>query len=233
MDFHTLGVPFSVINAFFRRRSSCFHYLAITMPPARGMGLLPPARPDRRGHPPSQERSHLDLLPSKCHPTASAELTFRGSNSQRSTLAWRCRRRRKRDRWTPRRRFQVRSAGPRAAADGSRPGECPGTRGAGDSGRSRTAPVRPQSALPSSLLTSPPPPPRPTHRPSTRGALPPAGPSPRRRRPPRPVAARPRRRRASRPHPPLLLVAARGRRRPRWGMRVTRGWMRRGTRPGI
>ena len=153
-------------------------HASIILPwPARGMALLPPARPDRRGHPPSQERSHLDLLPPRRHPPASAELAFRGSDSQRSTLAWRCRRRRHRVRWTPRRRFQVRSACPRGGADGPRPGQCPGTRGAGDSGRARrrrTTPVRPQSALPSSLLPSPHLPPRPTRLPSTRGAPPPA-----------------------------------------------------------
>ena len=140
-------------------------------------GTDPTGTPRPPRPPPVAGGSHLDLLPPKRHPTAAVELAYRGYNSQRSTLAWRCRRRRKRDRWTPRRRFQVRSAGPRAAADGSRPGECPGTRGAGDSGRARrrrAAPVRPQSALPSSLLPLPPPPHHPTRLSSTRGAQPPA-----------------------------------------------------------
>ena len=86
MDFHTLGVPFSVINAFFRRRSSCFHYLAITMPPARGMGLLPPARPDRPGHPQSREgrtltSSHRNATRPRLRSSRTAALTANGPPS--------------------------------------------------------------------------------------------------------------------------------------------------------
>ena len=144
-----------------------------TMAPARGTALLARHAPTAAATPPRRRVAPLDLLPPKRHPTASAELPFRGSNSQRPTLAWRCWRRHHRDRWTPRRPFQVRSACPRVASEGPRPGQCPGTCGASDSGharRRRTAPVRPQSALPSSLLPSPHLPPRPTRLPSTRGA---------------------------------------------------------------
>ena len=165
-------------------RSWCekrFSTLIVTLPlsyhgpPRHGTAPTGTTRPP--WPPPSQERSHLDLLRPRRHPTASAELSFRGSDSQRSTLAWRCQRRRHRVRWTPRRRFQVRSVCPRGGTDGPRPGQCPGTRGAGDSGRARqrrTGLVRPQSALPSSLLPSPHLPPCPTRLPCTRGTQPPA-----------------------------------------------------------
>ena len=119
----------------FRRRSTGFHYLAMAPPRPAAAWHCSHGTPRPPQPPPVAGGSHLDLLPPKRHPTAAAELAFRGSNSQRSTLAWRCRRRRHRDRWTPRRRFQVRSACPCGAADGPRPGQRPGTRGAGNSGR--------------------------------------------------------------------------------------------------
>ena len=144
-------------------------------------GIARSARPGRRSHPPSQECRtstyyHRNTTLPRLRSSRSAALTANGP-----PLAWRCRRRRHRDRWTPRRRFQVRSACPRGAADGPRPGQCPGTRGAGDSGRARrrrTVPVRPLSALPSSLLPSPPhdcschTPPQHPRRPAARMALP-------------------------------------------------------------
>ena len=73
----------------------------------------PPQPPSVAGVP------HLDLLPPKRHPTAAAELAFRGYNSQRSTLVRPCHHRRRRNRRTPRRRFhaiRTRPSGPLGSA---------------------------------------------------------------------------------------------------------------------
>ena len=108
--------------------------------------------------------SPLDPLPPKRCPPGATELALCGDSAPRSDLARRCWRHRRRDRRTPRRRFPARSACPRGVAGGPRPEQCPETLGAGDSAgarRRRAAPVRPQSALLSSLLPSPPPLPRP------------------------------------------------------------------------
>ena len=85
-------------------------------------GIARSARPGRRSHPPSQECRtstyyHRNTTLPRLRSSRSAALTANGP-----PLAWRCRRRRHRDRWTPRRRFQVRSACPRGAANGPRPG---------------------------------------------------------------------------------------------------------------
>ena len=226
MPFQIHGLPQLGIIIIYR---SSAHFFPLPLPwmarPARGTALLARHAPAaaatlRRG-----SATPLDPLPPKRHRTASAELAFRGSDSQRSTprlalpapppprpldpsatlpgeIGLSTRRRRRTstrtvpgDAWGRRQR-------PRSAA-----AHC--------SGSPPVGPAVVIAAFASSRLFV-------SHAsPAPVAPSRPHGPPPVATRTPRPVAARPQRRRASRPHPPLLLVAARGRRRPLWGMRVT------------